>query len=121
MSDSIEDALNLAGCSKGLGTDYRSLKRGPVDDQLRKAQERASHWECEYWSLRHELEGWRLRAQKTEAALNRTPEENMAIVDRAVKKVVRKHHLDEQGPGIVQLRPDNSIVWLDEDLLCDDA
>jgi hypothetical protein len=30
----------------------------------------------------------------------------------------------EQGPGIATLpvkRPDNSVAWLDEDLLCDDA
>lgn len=27
----------------------------------------------------------------------------------------------ERGPGIAATKPDNSVAWLDEDLLCDDA
>lgn len=84
---------------------------------------------------------WRRRAEAAEGALADIPRRNAEdmlakvenikglagwLPDETVPGIIfgtdrTPERIRERGPGIDAQRPDNSIAWLDEELLCEDA
>lgn len=97
-SDCARDALTddqlRAECERRFGLDYMNgLPR------VREA------------NLIDERDEWKRRAEAAEEKMGDYYGEMTKV-----RNVVR-----ESGPGIATAKPDNSVAWLDEDLLCEDA
>lgn len=93
MTHASDDELR-AECERRFGPDYvNGLPR------VREA------------NLVDERDEWKRRAEAAEAKMGDYYGEMTKV-----RNVVR-----ESGPGIATAKPDNSVAWLDEDLLCEDA
>jgi hypothetical protein len=132
MQKFVSDDQLRAECERRFGNEY-GARDERWDGLVKKAQaetERVAKRAAIASAAvieREERDEWKRRAEVAEAKVEnyergvRECLELRAQIQADMKLASTVTFTTESGPGIAAMRPDTSVAFLDEDLLCDDA